>query len=162
MSKKYKIMPMLAIVILLAAGIVLFAGCEKDGKNIKINGKVVAILDGCVGNEMIITAMNNSHIGSNHDTYGNKYFIIGNDTVFTYNNVIAVPLPIDSKGVARYYWNNTRLSSISVNDEITFVCRQIVNSDSCFVNNQPCLAIWGSPSNIDRYVITRIINYKKF
>ncbi|MCR5555464.1 MAG: hypothetical protein K6F29_08035 [Bacteroidales bacterium] len=51
MSKKYKIMPMLAIVILLVAGIVLFTGCNKDEeKNIPITK--ITIPSRCVYNKL--------------------------------------------------------------------------------------------------------------
>lgn len=181
MDKILKKLPIVATVALLVAGAFLFAGCEKEkpvqpndnkikndtnilyGKDTNIlYGKVVAILDPCIGNAMIISVQNDTAIGSDHDLHNSKYFHIGYDTLFAYDNVIAVPTPFDHERQCRYYYKGKALCDIKVNDEIAFTCREIESKEdtSLFLPHTYCLAIYAPPSNMRYYVIKKIVNYK--
>ncbi|MBP5758927.1 MAG: hypothetical protein J6W45_05955 [Bacteroidales bacterium] len=177
----FKVLPLVAAILI---GIHCFVGCKKDidinrNHNIVaptndttyvtdtivhlhdsiVRGKVLALMGVCQGNEMIISVTSDSTLGSYCDLDNERYYLFGGDTIFVYDNVIAVPLPMDEQGQCRYTWNDTSLTSIKPMDELEFVCRKATVSDSCYIRQQPCLAIYGMPTNIDRYVIKHIINY---
>ncbi len=173
MDKILKKLPLVATAALLVAGAMFLAGCEKEkpvqpDENIIGNdtnvlyGKVVAILHPCIGNAMIISVQNDTAIGSDHDLYNSKYFHIGYDTLFAYDNVIAVPTPFDHERQCRYYYKGKALCDIKVNDEIAFTCREIESKEdtSLFLPHTYCLAIYAPPSNMRYYVIKKIVNYK--
>ena len=63
MSKKYKILPMLATVVLLAAGIILFAGCEKEKKD-SLQGIIIGT-EKCSENNVgyLISVLHPDYIG---------------------------------------------------------------------------------------------------
>lgn len=102
MSKKYKIMPMLAIVILLVAGIILFAGCEKvkmktNSMEKKLIGTWVScgfsISDpycGCFYSNLISKEIDTITFFTNHTIYDNfeygldncKFQLIDDSTLF--------------------------------------------------------------------------------
>lgn len=160
--------------VIIAGTMLLLSGCEKEkpvqpDENIIGNdtnvlyGKVVAILHPCIGNAMIISVQNDTAIGSDHDLYNRKYFQIGYDTLFAYDNVIAVPTPFDHERQCRYYYKGKALCDISENDEIAFTCREIESKEdtSLFLPHTFCLANVAPPSNMRYYVIKEVVNYQK-
>ena len=173
MKKLIKTMPIVATVALLVAGAFLFAGCEKEkpvqpDENIIGNdtnvlyGKVVAILHPCIGNAMIISVQNDTAIGSDHDLYNSKYFHIGYDTLFAYDNVIAVPTPFDHERQCRYYCHGNALYDIKKNDEIAFTYRNMTSKEdtSLFLPKTYCFYNVSPPSNIRYFIVKEIVNYK--
>lgn len=84
MSKRISVSVGMAI---LFAGLLCFAGCEKE-KTVQPNddttgngthilyGKVVAILSPCIGNAMIISVQNDTTIGSYHDFHNRKLYSV--------------------------------------------------------------------------------------
>ena len=173
MKKLIKTMPIVATVALLVAGAFLFAGCEKEkpvqpNDNIIKNdtnilyGKVVAILDPCIGNAMIISVKNDSTIGSYQDLYNRKHFIVFGDTLFYYENVIAIPTPLDHEQQCRYYCHGNALYDIKKNDEIAFTYRNMTSKEdtSLFLPKTYCFHNVSPPSNIRYFIVKEIVNYK--
>ena len=172
LMKTSNIMSLLSAALLTGA-LLLFAGCEKE-KTVQPNddiiendsnilyGKVVAILDPCIGNTMIISVQNDSTIGSYHDYYNRKHFIVFGDTLFTYENVIAVPTPLDHEHQCRYYCHGKALYDIKKNDEIAFTYRNITSKEdtSLFLPHTYCFHYIGPPSNMRHFIVKEIVNYK--
>ncbi len=154
--KRKRILQVLTILSLISS---FFLSCDRRIDNI-LKGEVVAILDPCMGNEIIVSVSNNPEIGSNADIYGNRYFKISNDTIFEYDNVVAIPLYVDSDGRYRYYWRNKAIKTIKKGDYLEFEYRLLNASDTTlYVHNQSCLAVYGPPSNINRLGVKRITKF---
>ena len=156
MKKNFKYLFLLILIF----NIFVLTCCQRPERE-TIKGTIVAILGPCIGSEMIVSVSNDINIGSNNDILGRDCFMMGEDTVFEYKNVIAVPLYIDSDGNPRYIYNGRPLKSMRVGDYIEFEYRCLSQEDSSlFINTQPCLEIFGPPSNIQRFVISRIIKFR--
>ncbi len=144
--------------LLLAAALVclLAAGCERES-SLTLKGEIVAILDPCIGNEIIVSVSNRPSIGAFSDGGGLSHFVVEGDTLFAYDNVIAIPLQYDENGQLRYSMENDSLPIMEQGDIVEFECRRASEADtSQFIYSGICSAIYGPPSNIDRYVVTEI------
>ncbi|KWW27258.1 MAG: hypothetical protein AUK63_2346 [bacterium P3] len=150
---KNKILTLFLTATLAAAALLLACGKEKENLD-TAEGTVVSILGSCLGNEMIISIRSGANIGANESADGEKHFIVNDDTLFQYKNVIAVPLQFDEYGNSRY---NTNGELIKKGDVIGFSFRDCQAGDSSYFHVQdPCVALWGAPSNIQKYIITDI------
>ena len=137
----------------------LVSGCDRHTDNV-LKGEVVAILGPCTGNEIIVSVSNDQEIGSNADIYGGRYFKINDDTIFEYDNVVAIPLPVDSEGLYRYYWRNNAIKTIKKGDYLEFEYRLLNTDDSTlYAHNQPCMTVYAPPTNINRLVAKKIIKF---
>lgn len=154
--KKRRLLQGLTILSLVSS---LISSCDRHTDNI-LKGEVVAVLGPCTGNEIIVSVANNPEIGSNADIYGNRYFKINNDTIFEYDNVVAIPLYVDSEWQYRYHWRNKAIKKIKIGDCLEFEYRLLNTGDSTlYVHDQPCMAVFGPPSNINRLAVKRIIKF---
>lgn len=138
----------------------LLQSCDRHTDSL-LKGEIVAVLDECSGNEIIVSVSNNPKIGTYEDAYGNQFYIINiNDTIFEYNNVVAIPLHIDSEGVYRYSWHNKPLKNVRKGDYIEFEYRLLTEEDTMLYSSiQPCLTIYGPPSNIYRLAVNKIVKF---
>lgn len=136
------------------------SGCNRSADYV-LKGEVIAVLNPCIGNELIISIVNNADIGTNNDCDNNRFFVVASDTLFEYSNVVAVPLPFGGDGQPRYFWRNKAIN-IQKGDYIEFEYRMPSEKDSLlFFNSEPCLASYAPPSNIRRLVITKIIKFNQ-
>ena len=132
-----------------------------------IKGHVVALLDCCVGNMMVISVENDTAIGTNQDLYGNNCFRIYMDTLFVYDNVIGLPLPFDYyyNNEYRYIFNGDTLRNIGENDYFEFNCQPVVfdSEEYPLLFDAPvvCPADLAGPSNMNLFKITEIREYIK-
>ena len=132
-----------------------------------IKGHVVALLDACTGNMMVISVENDTAIGTNQDLYGNNCFRINRDTLFVYDNVIGLPLPFDYyyNNEYRYIFNGDTLRNIGKNDYFEFKCQPVVfdSEEYPLLFDAPvvCPANLDGPSNMNLFKITEIKKYIK-
>ncbi|MBQ9254674.1 MAG: hypothetical protein IJ180_07885 [Bacteroidales bacterium] len=152
------------VLLLIAVSIGLtFVSCsDEEEHRTLIRGKIVADLWPCIGNELIISVLNDKNIGSYDDGYGDSVFFLWQDTLFYYNNVIAMPKQFDLDGNNRYSLNGKKLPELKVGDIITFEYEEATDDDAnLFKHNSLCLAIYGPPSNVKRIKIKKIVKYEK-
>lgn len=85
------------------------------------------------------------------------------DTLFAYENVIAVPIPLDDEQQCRYYYKGKALDGIKENDEIAFTCRELASKEdtSLFMSHTYCFQHVAPPSNMRYFIINKIVDYKR-
>ena len=152
------------VLLLIAVSIGLtFVSCsDEEEHRTLIRGKITADLWPCIGNELIISVLNDKNIGSYDDGYDDDKFIVMWDTLFYYDNVIAIPQQFDLDGNNRYSLKGKKLPELKVGDIITFEYKEATDEDAnLFKHNSPCQAIYGPPMNVKRMVVTKIVKYEK-